>query len=309
MTIERYPIVSRDQWLKLRKGDVTASVVAALFGSHPYVSKLRLNVEKRGVDFPDLDSPILRRGRWFEAAAVAALAEVEPTWTLTKAHEYIADTEARIGATPDFYVKIPGRGHGVLQVKTIARKAVSQWAEGPPFWVSLQTLTEAMLHNAEFGIAIALVIDPWKPDCIRFEVPRHWGAEERIREAVREFWEDIEAGREPAADYGRDSELLSWLFPKERRLKTVDLRGDNRLPEILADRARLRGLCNSMEKEIDAIETEIKDRMGEAEIGSLTGWRVTWKCEPRPGHVVGPSNPRVLRVTDQRESLDDGRPF
>lgn len=40
--IDRIQIENREQWLALRRQDVTASVVAATMGLHPYVSKLAL---------------------------------------------------------------------------------------------------------------------------------------------------------------------------------------------------------------------------------------------------------------------------
>src|SRR5262245_18769817 len=52
MTIERIPITSREQWLELRKPDVTASVVGALFAAHPYMTALKLYLMHQGIDFP-----------------------------------------------------------------------------------------------------------------------------------------------------------------------------------------------------------------------------------------------------------------
>ena len=49
--VERHEITSREAWLELRKQDVTASTIAALFNCHPYTTALRLYAEKRGTEF------------------------------------------------------------------------------------------------------------------------------------------------------------------------------------------------------------------------------------------------------------------
>src|SRR5262245_55184118 len=78
MSIERIKIDSKDQWLTLRKFDLTASVLGAIDGHDPYISPLRLYIEKRGIELPNKqsDSPVLRRGRLFENAVAAAVSEM-----------------------------------------------------------------------------------------------------------------------------------------------------------------------------------------------------------------------------------------
>src|SRR5512146_346599 len=99
--IERIPITSRDQWLGLRKKDVTASAEPAIHGLHPYVSALRLYIEKQGlVELPDKpDGGPLRRGRILESAVAAAVAEQKPDWRIEKANEYFRDPDLRLGCT------------------------------------------------------------------------------------------------------------------------------------------------------------------------------------------------------------------
>jgi predicted phage-related endonuclease len=51
MTVERREILDRQEWLNWRKPFITASQVPALFGAHPYLSALKLYLEKSGVEF------------------------------------------------------------------------------------------------------------------------------------------------------------------------------------------------------------------------------------------------------------------
>lgn len=311
MVIERHKISSREQWLALRKADVTASAVAALFGAHPYTSAMAIYAEKTGLELPEIDNAVLRRGRLLESAVAAAVAEERPDWEILKADEYLRDPDLRLGATPDFYIYDDDGRLGVLQTKTAAPSAFKKgWADGAPFWIALQNATELMLkREAEFGAVAVLVVDPFQMPVHIFDVPRHAGVEARIRDAVAKFWEDVAAGREPAPDYARDAELVAALYPEERPLKTVDLSGNNMLPVILAERARLKAEVAQREQRIEEIETEAKFAMGDAEVATLPGWRISFKTQTRKAYSVPAKSFRRLNITDNRmdAGLDDGR--
>ena len=98
MSVELIPVTSREQWLKARQHDVTASAVAALFGKHKYQTALELYLEKTSSEIEDAaDSSVMRRGRWLEPAVAAAAVEVKG-WHPIKANTYYRDRELRLGA-------------------------------------------------------------------------------------------------------------------------------------------------------------------------------------------------------------------
>ncbi len=300
--VERIQIESREQWLAARKQDVTASVVGALFGLHPYETALGLFVEKSGVAMPEIDSSVLRRGRLLEGAVAQAVAEEKPNWKITKATEYLRDPAARIGATPDFWIDGDPRGLGVLQAKTVAPSVFKKsWTEeSPPFWVVLQNATEMMLADASWGAIAALVVDGWHFDLHIYEVPRNAAAEKKIRETVTQFWSDVWHNREPKTDYERDGSLLSLLYPREVASTIIDLTGDNMMPELLEERERLSGVIKESEKRKETIDTEIKFKIGDAEAARVSGWRLTWKEQHRKEHIIAAKSFRVLRATKEK---------
>jgi len=306
MAIERITITSEEQWLELRKQDVTASVVGALAGDHPYVTIYRLNAEKRGVEFPapDRDNPILRRGRWLEAAFPMAVRERRPDLELKPARIYVRDTDLRFGATPDFFIGGDERGMGVLQAKTVAPHIFARdWDHGrePPRWVVLQTLAEMLLTGAAFGMIAAIVVDPFNMDLYLHEIPRHPSAEARLQDLVRRFWDDVDAGREPAADFTRDGETISAMLNKSTAGKRFDATGNNALPEILAERAKLMAEIKQKEARCEAIENEIQFMLGDAEaVTNLPGWTVSYKSSERAGYSVPTKVIRSLRIYDRR---------
>jgi predicted phage-related endonuclease len=306
MMIERLTFASREEWLALRKGDVTASTVAALFGLHPYETALGLYAAKTGVAMPDIDSKVLRRGRLLEGAVAEAVREERPWWAIAKANEYLRDAKIRLGATPDFYVYDENNRRGVLQTKTVAPNAFrSSWTEEtPPTHVALQTATEMMLDNADFGVIAALVVDGWNFDLHLYDVPRNAGAEARIREAVTKFWDDVAAGRPPKTDYARDDRLMQIIYPRQVPGKEIDLRGDNRALELLAQREAAMEQIKIAEAAKAEAETELREKIGDAEIAIVRGWKVSLKEIVVREHVRKASSSRRFFISRDQE---DGR--
>jgi predicted phage-related endonuclease len=302
--IERRPITDRNEWLAWRREDVTASVVGALFGAHPYTTALRIYAEKRGVEFPDEDNKVMRRGRWLEPAVAKAVEELRPEWKLEAPNIYLRDPDIRLGCTPDFYIHDPVRGLGVLQCKTVAPSVYARdWHNGSeiPFWIVLQALTEMMLAGASFGAVAALLVDAHNMDCVILEVPRHADSEAKIVAAVSSFWLCVATGQEPDPDFARDAEVIKLLMPRESPGKQIDFTGNNELPAMLEERAFLMSIIKEADARCDEIETEIKHLMADAEIATgLADWRITHKTQKRAGYTVPPKEPRVLLIKDKR---------
>jgi predicted phage-related endonuclease len=310
--VDVYEIKTREQWLELRKPNVGASEVGVLFGKHPYQTYAGLTAEKKGHEFPAKDSGPLRRGRWYEPGVAKAVAEVRPNWIITPCNLYYTDPALRLGATPDFLIHEKdqiGDVFGCLQTKTVERSAFNKyWTETtPPFWVTLQVLTEMMLSEATFGAVAAGIFDPHNPEIHIYDVPRHADAEGRIRGAVREFWRNLEAGVEPKLDFANDGSLLSVLYPHHEPGKTVDLRGDNRIGELLDAREKLHYEIKDAKARFSEIETEIKAKLKDAEFALVRGWRsITFKTQERAGYSVPATSFRVLRaVREQAEENND----
>lgn len=291
VTIIRIPAHDRAAWLANRKQDVTASEIAALFGAHPYKSPLQMFADKTGRSPEIGDNAAMRRGRILEPAVAEAWFE-EYGERLTKCGDYYRDTDLRIGATPD-YVRENGEP---CEMKTVAPEKWAEWGEAPPFAYTLQTLTQAMLMNAPRGW-LAIMVDNRSKEFHRFEVPRHATAEAKMIERVASFWRSVAADEMPPADYSKDAAALAAMFPRDNG-ETLDLTGDNRLPEMLARRAELKAQIAIAEAEAELIDAELKAKIGPASEATLPGWKVTLKAQTRPERVMPASTFRVLRVTD-----------
>jgi predicted phage-related endonuclease len=309
MTIDRIPITSEQQWLELRRADVTASVVGALWNLHPYLTLGQLHISKAGVDLPgpDPESAVIRRGNDLEPVVASMVARDYPKWRIRKANEYYRDAKRRIGCTPDFFISDPAReGRGNLQIKTVGSAAYKRhWAEDiPPIWILLQSAVEMMLTQSPWGIIGALEVGEYVWQLHTFHVDRNPAAEQRIIDRVAEFWEKVDAGEQPTIDYERDGELISLLYPREVPGKSIDLTGDNRIGELLEQRETCREAIRITEQQCDRIENEIKAKIGDAETALVNGWRVSFKNVEKKAYSVKTTSYRQLRCKREKDDND-----
>lgn len=319
--IGRWPADDRAAWLARRQGDVTASAIAALIpdpgdptrGAHPYTTARRLYAIKTGeladdeavpmITTTSISLPPLIRGTVLEPVIPAVLKHLRPKWIVEPAGYYYRDPAARIGATPDFFVVDPSRpGLGIIQAKTTDNLILKQkWigedgAIEPPLFIVIQAIVEAALTGARWA-AVAVLSTGINLDLHLIEIPIHLGVMARLKTAVARFWAQVEAGTPPDLDYARDGALIGDLFPRDNA-QELDLRLDNRLPEIVAERDRLKAEMKRLGGEVDAIDGEVKARLGGYEAATIAGGRrISWRVEPRRSFVVPASEPRVLRYS------------
>lgn len=307
MTVERLPITDREQWLKMRLQDVTASDIGAVCGCSPFKTALGLWAEKTGGAAAQPDTPIMARGRHLEDGIINAVIEKWPERSIIKPGVYLRDPAARIGATPDAFVyeRAGDRSKpiGILQCKLVGSfRFRDEWEDGVPLHYQLQALTEAMLADVPMAWLAVYEIDAYKGNLHLFEVPRHAGAEARIREAVAQFWKDTEAGRMPKADYDRDAQLLAFLKPPVAGAAPIDLSGDNMLPEILEERERLNAEIKEREARVEQIKAEVLDKLNGAPAAVLPGWKLTNTITNRKEKLMPAASFPVLRISRRKEA-------
>jgi predicted phage-related endonuclease len=306
MSIHSRFITNRAEWLEWRKPYVGASQVPALFGAHPYLSALKLFLEKCGMEFDNTESGAMRRGRILEPAIGVAVEEEKPQWSLRSAKEFFYDSELKLSATPDFFIEGDPRGRGILQAKSAAPSVYHRdWHDGEivPLWILLQATTEMIMTDAAFGAVAVMSVSPFDLVCSIHEIERHPSAEAKIIAAVNKFWRDVAEDNEPEPDYGKDKDLLALLAPREAVPElAVDANGNNELPEILNERAVLHERMKLDKARCEEIETQIKFLMRDAAIiKGVPGWRITWKTGTRQGYTVETKELRTLRILDQRD--------
>jgi len=305
--IERIPIESREQWLALRAGNIGASEVSALLGVNPFLTIFELWARKSGLVTADIaDNPAMRRGRLMEPIALQMLAEDRPDWTVEPnpipGGVYYQDAEMRLAATPDAFVTSPSRGRGLAQVKSIAPSTFKrEWqldgdAPEVPLGYAVQTICEAHLSGAEWACVVALVVDHG----IRIEVidvPLHSALIARIKAAAADFWEMVDEGLEPPADYGRDAAVIEQLFAKPEEIE-IDLTAENKLPELVAEYVTLGKSIGELTEQRKARRAEILHRLGNASAARIATGRITAKSIKRAAYVVAESSYRSIKFRE-----------
>lgn len=191
-----YP--DRAAWTAARLSGVGASEVSALLGLNPWRSLRDLWREKTGAKPPaDLSRvPAVQRGIRLESSLLSAHAhharrDVFP-WPQCSV---IRHPSAPLFATLDGQQRDRSgvrRDLGILEAKTASR--AGDWAAGVPIYYRCQIHTAAYLAGKQWGSVVVLIGDDdlrvidFATDC-RFA--------EAVVAAVRLFWADVQAGREP----------------------------------------------------------------------------------------------------------------
>lgn len=297
MPIERRTIPDRETWLGWRRGLITSTSVAALFGLNPWKTALQVWADIHGLAPEPRETPAMRRGRWLEPAVELAMSEAYPRSLIEKANVFLVDAELRLGATPDAFM-----GKTLVEYKVISRPVFNAWQGEAPIYYQLQALTAAMMADSDKAILACLVIDTYDAALELFHLNRNPIAEARIRDGVAMFWEAVAAGERPPADYGSDGEIIARLYGPVAGTPHIDLSTDNRLPEILAEREGLRRNIAAYEARSDAIRAEVIEKMNGAQLAVCGDWRISHKLIHQPEQIRKATSFPRLTVTRKREA-------
>lgn len=288
-----HDISGRPEWLALRRRNVNASDIAALFHAHPYKTALELWAEHTGrlVDV-DQDSMAMRRGRILEPAVAAALREMHPEWIIRTAGEYVEIPDLRLGCTPDFYawpsfsdwdrdVDCSGPALFPIQAKTVLDGVYADdWAAAPPAHYLIQVQTE-MLVLARDRILLA----PMVLDNREFPVHEwHFKADEEFQAAIvtklAQFWKCVDEKREPQIKPGQDSATLARMFPDGQAEPVLALHGDGDFVRICADHVEVNKQIKALGEQKDALASQIMNRLRNQSKAEAQDYKVSWTTIP-----------------------------
>jgi predicted phage-related endonuclease len=314
MPIERIPLANdeRGAWLTARLKYCNASEMATICGEAGYGSLAELYAEKKGLRPPQLDTGVLRRGRWGEAAVFQALADERPEWDVQRAMIHVIDTDRRIACTPDGYAMAPDREKlGVIQAKVVSRSVFKEkWLDDPaddiqfgsatvPTMYRIQTVTERWLNRdrCPWAVLVVLINGEYDWRLRLFDIEPDEVLEDRIAFKSAEFLNNyLDAGIMPAFEPQRDEALIKALYPKDNGTE-IDLTGDNRALAAVDELMETTAAVKRMRERETALKTELTAKLGEATFGRLAdGRRLSWKLQHRKGYAVEPADFRVLRV-------------
>lgn len=306
--IEVTDVSSRENWLSLRKADVTASAVAALFGVHEYQTALGLYMLKSGqVSEDPEETPAMLRGRLLEPVAVQLIQEKNQELRLRprQGQQYYRHKAWRLGATPDSIWECPDRGLGVVQIKSVEpfifkNKWLVDGAIDPPVWIGIQAYVESILVGAKWA-AVAPMRVGHGIDIDLIEIPLDVDLTGVLQEKVAEFWKRVETNDPYPADYAADGELLKRMYAREIG-DPIDLSKHNRIAELCEEKARWAKRRTQCDGALEIVNAEIIEILGDAPAAIHPDWNISRKTQKTKAYQVEASETRVLRVTRKKKA-------
>lgn len=252
------PFTSRDEWLTMRRGNIGASEVAALFDAQPAyaMSSYTLWMVKSGrLPEPDVSSERPAWGLRLEDAIVAAAAEVHGWQHYRRAGYVKHPTIEGLGCTPDFFLTTAG-GAAIAIVETknadwLAHKR--QWGDEPPLHILLQVQAQLACTGLPAATIAALV---GGNDLRCYPIERRPAIIAEIEMRVAAFWQSVRDGKEPPVDGSESTaKAIAARYPHDNGDdEPVDLSGDNELPELCSNLLQ----ATALRRQYEAAEREAK---------------------------------------------------
>lgn len=284
--------------LAFRARVVGASEASALFDANPWLTHFELWHRKNGtIATPEFNArnpdgtPVNSRIHWGVKLEHLIVEEACERWGYRPLDTpRRIDNGAGLGGHPDRLVLCPERGcNVVLEVKTVDWLERKKWGDEPPLQYLLQPNTYAGLCNAAWADVVVMVLGG-NTDLERHQYafrPKLYAETER---RVAAFWQSIREGKPPKPDYSRDGATLSEFY-SDPADTAIDLRRDNRMPELMqeyldAKRDELAAACR-----VDAAKAEILEKIGNNSEALVEGY----SCRVP---VQGGSPGRLIKAAD-----------
>lgn len=284
----RHDVTGRKDWLALRRRNVNASDMAALFHAHPYKTALELWGEQLGrLVEDDADSMAMRRGRILEPAVAAGLREAHPDWIIKTAGEYVEIPTLRLGCTPDFYAWPSmtdweeGTNMFAIQAKTVLGEVYEQdWAAAPPAHFLIQVQTEMLVLQTPRILLAAMVLDNRAFPVHEWFFPADEDFHVAIVAGVAKFWASVREEREPQIKPGQDGEVLGRLYPDSQAEPVLALHGDGGFVAICAEYDDVREKIKKLGERKDELGSQVMNRLRNHGKAEAQDFKVNWTTVP-----------------------------
>lgn len=288
---------SRAEWLQLRRSGVGTSEVAAILNADPYKSAVDLYLSKiNGEEIAD--SHLMRYGRDIEPIIASWFSEDTGFEVVNDSFMIYDDVEPRLFTNLDRKIHFEGNYYP-LELKSTSEN----------LWKIRQEETNAdedqpqpfLNHFIQVQGQLACTNSDWA--FIAYEISGYYGKElkyikiERnekvintIREAVRNFWNQIETKTPPKPESKIDLEKL--IVPA----KGKEIEATESVLNWVTDLKRLNDKKKEIDSKIEELKTTIALYMDDAEALTHNGVKlISYKQTERAGYEVKPTIYRALK--------------
>lgn len=272
-------VLTREDWLSVRRNGIGSSDAAAAVGLSPYKSQLQLWMEKSGRDelFPKVDpndeSTPLYWGTLLEPIVAAhytkrtgnkvrrvnaVLQHPDHPWML-------ANLDREVIGAPDVQI---------LECKTAGIQGARLWQDGVPEYVQLQ-VQHQLAVTGKTAADVAVLIGG--QDLQIHRIHRDDLLIERLIKLEEAFWGYVQSEQAPPAD-GSDSadKALRCLYPRDVG-STLDLSHDLVMSGVFSDLLAVRQQLDAQGKLEAQLKQRIQQCMGDASKAVFETGNVTWR--------------------------------
>ncbi len=265
----------KEEWLALRKQGIGGSDAGAICGLNPYVSPMKVFLDKTSDVYEDTDNEAMRQGRDLEEYVAKRF--MEETGKKVRCCNYMLACDdldySFMQANVDRM--ITGENAG-LECKTASAYSTGTWQDGkiPPHY-----LCQCYHYMAVTGCdAWYLAVVVLGKDFLWFRIERDEEVINNLKDIERRFWFDHVLANIPPDPDGSDA---TEAYFKQRYAvadpeKSVILGSE--YTEKFKRYEEISDLMKKLEQEKRTIEEEAKAFMDDAELGYADGYTVSWKA-------------------------------
>lgn len=278
--MQRMLVTDEAAWLEKKKGYVTSTEAAALFGVQAnYVpTAFELWHIKRGILEPRfVDSKFTQFGKLIEEPVCKMVNIDHPEWKISSFPFFVYNDADRIGSSYDREVLIEGRPW-LLEIKSISYEQykkdfiehdVDDIEASAQYEVQMQVELECA-EEYEGCVMAVFILDTRTLKYIFRKRDKQMGS--TIREAVREFWAMDEA---PAIDFAKDKSVLAKILPACDPTKELDATKDERITLLAAAYKNSKDIEKQEKENAEKIYAELMSLLGTAKYAWTNSHKIT----------------------------------
>jgi len=269
---------NEQDWLAMRKLDVTSTESAALFGMSPYLTHFELwHAKRSGQARAFTSNERMRWGNRLESAIAHGIAE-EQGWTVEPMKDYMRLPELRAGSSFDFRITSLGEpAH--LEIKNVDYLA---FRDG---WIEHDDGTIEAPEHIEMQVQHQMMVSGYSRSFIGAFVAGNRGVviERRrdeaviaaMRQAIADFWHSVDANQEPAAIMPGDAAAVIALNQYAKPGKILDAGDDANIALLVTNYKRASQDEANAKEDKEAAKALLLEAIGDAEKVLLPGWTIS----------------------------------
>lgn len=264
---------SPEEWLEERRKSIGGSDAAAIINCNNYCSPYNVWADKLGMIPPKEPTLAMKLGIALEPT-VAEFFEEETGKKVRNRNGTIRNPDYPFAhANVDRW--IVGENAG-LECKTTRALNLKRFKDGLyPEEYFVQCMHYMAVTGAEKYYLAVLILGDEK--FFVFEIDRDEEFIDFLMQQEREFWEYVETNTAPEVD-GTES------TKEAQQYRFSDVNDDEinlECEELLSKRSALKSQQKELSQEIELIDQQIKEEMGNAQTGLTSKYKVSWKQQTR----------------------------